>query len=135
MNPNPLMNPRSVTWGALSIAGVKAISMRQRGRILRDSSDADRFESLVAVAAIGTEIILEGDDIAAQLRETALGAEAELRFTIEGATPSDDPVTISFPCAVLAERTVQSRHGDIANGVLRFVARSFDGTTAPMSVS
>lgn len=135
MNIKPVMNPKSVTWGSLSLNGVKAISMRQRGNVLRESADGDRFESVVALAKIGTELLLEGDNIAQQVGSTQIGSEAELRFTLDGARAGDEPITFSAPVAVLVEKRLEAKHGDLASSGLRFVLRSPDGVTAPISVS
>ncbi len=135
MNAKPVMNPKSVTWGSLSINGVKAVHLRQRGEVIRDASDGDRFESVVGLVRIGTEIVLEGENISQQIGETESGKEAELRFTIDGARPGDEPITFSAPAAVLVEKRLESRHGQLATGTLRFVVRSPDGLTAPVSVA
>ena len=135
MNLKPVMNPKSVSWGALSINGVKAVYLRQNGTVLRDSSDADRFESVIALAKIGTEIILEGNNVAQQIGAAEIGNEAELRFTVDGARPGDEPITFTAPAAVLVEKRLDAKHGGLAVSNIHFLLRSADGVSAPISVS
>ncbi len=134
MNSNPVMNPKSVTWGSLSLDGVRSVIVRQKAATVADSSDGDLFESVVAAGGVATEAVVVCENIP-RVFSALVGGEAELRFTLDGARPGDDPVTFVAPAAVLIERRVDGKHGEIASGVLRFSLRSADGTTAPLTVS
>jgi hypothetical protein len=134
MNTKPVTHPKSITWGATSLDGVKAVSIRQQGEVIADSSDGDKHPSVVALAGIGSEVIVSCDNIAS-ISAVNIGAEAELRFTFEGARPGDAPITFTAPAAMLVDKRIEGKHGEIAGGFLKFVLRSPDGVTAPISAS
>ena len=135
MNLKPVMNPKSVIWGSISFNGVKSISLRQNGEVIRDYSDTDTYESVVALSKIGTELIIQGNNIHQQIGATEIGKEEELRFTLDAARSTDEPITFIAPNAVLIDKKFEGGHGSLAGCALRFVLRSSDGSTAPIGVS
>ena len=135
MNLKPVMNPKSVTWGSVSFNGVKAVSFRQSGSAIRDCSDTDTFETVIALARVSSEVVLHGDNVDQQIGSTMIGGEAELRFTLDGARSGDEPITFVAPHAVLVDKKLQGGHGQLAAAAVRFALRSEDGSTAPIGVS
>lgn len=120
------------------IKGVKSVSLNPNVQTLKESADADLFNTFVGV--VGLDYVIDIQVLhSAALDAIAPGAIGSLVFTINdarnGATTGQGAKIYTISNAVFEPQSLNAAHRQMATNSYQFGTYSTDGTTNPVAVA
>lgn len=121
-----------------NIKGVKSVSLAPNAQILKESGDADFFNTFTGAVAADYVVTVETINAAA-LNAIAPGAVGTLTFTLNdarnGSTTGQGALIYTIANAVFDPQTLGAQHRQMATNSYQFHTYSTDGTTSPVGVA